>query len=112
MARTIRNANLDTRAARRRLKPRARPYWQGLESGVHLGYLRKTGPGAWIARFYVGGQRYEQERIATADDYADADGVLVLDFRQAQAKARARLIERAHAGTAGPLTVRAACDCP
>jgi integrase len=110
VARTIRNAALDTRAARRRLKPSARPYWQGLEDGVHLGYLRRPGPGAWVARFYAGDQRYEQERIAIADDYADADGVVVLDYRQAQAKARARLIERAHGGTAGITTVRAACE--
>jgi integrase len=113
MPRTIRNSNLETRAARRRLKSRAKPYWQALENGAHLGYSRrKAGPGPWLARFYSGSQRYEQERIGTADDFADPDGVVVMDYRQAQAKARARLIERVRIaiGVAGPVTVRAACE--
>jgi integrase len=113
MARTIRNSNLETRAARRRLKPRAKAYWQALEDGAHLGYSRRqAGPGLWLARFYSGAQKYKQERVGIADDFADADGAVVLSYRQAQAKARVRLIERVHtaAGIAGPLTVRVACE--
>src|SRR5258708_35323587 len=112
MARTVRNSSLETRTARDRLEPRSKPFWQTLEDGAHLGYIRKAGvPGAWLARFYIGAQQYEQERLAPADDYADADGVVVLNFRQAQAKARARLIERARppVATTG-LTVRGACE--
>jgi integrase len=112
MARTIRNSSLESRAARRRLKVRARPYWQELEAGAHLGYARKARSGPWLGRFYMGNQRYEQEQIGTADDFANADGVVVLDYRQAQTKIRARLIERKHsaAGITGPLTVRMACE--
>jgi integrase len=113
MARTVRNSSLESRTARARLEPRSKPYWQALEDGAHLGYVCKAGvPGAWLARFYIGAQHYEQERLAPADDYADADGVVVLSFRQAQAKARTRLIERAHAGAPAPgaFTVRDACE--
>jgi integrase len=115
MARTIRNARLESRAARRRLDAQARPYWQELEAGAHMGYVRKAGsvPGLWAARFYAGDQKYEQEQIGTADDFADADGAVVLDYRQAQARVRDRLLQRSSLGTAaskGPLTVRAACE--
>src|SRR5262249_21476479 len=114
MARTIRNSRLESRAARRRLDVQARPYWQELEAGAHLGYVRKDGvPGVWAARFYAGDQKYEQEKIGTADDFADADGTAVFDYRQAQAQVRARLFQRSSLGTVaskGPLTVRAACE--
>ncbi|HZY22569.1 MAG: hypothetical protein ACJ8DK_23450 [Microvirga sp.] len=50
--------------------------------------------------------------IGTADDFSDADGVAILDYRQAQAAARARMVQRAHAtaGKQGPLTVADAMD--
>ena len=108
MARTIKDATLDSRAARSRLKARGKPYYRSLEPGLHLGYRKSvTGSGKWVARHYVGGQSYEVERLATADDFADPDGVAVLDYRQAQAKARERMVARAHAaaGKTGPLTV-------
>ena len=112
MARIIRNSRLESRAARRRLEVRVKPYWQELEAGAHLGYVRKDHFGVWVVRFYTGKQQYAQEKIGTADDFADADGAVVLDYRQAQTKVRARLIQRKHsaAGIVGPLTVRAACE--
>jgi integrase len=114
MARTIHNARLESRAARRRLDVQVRPYWQELEAGAHLGYVRKDGlPGVWAARFYVGDQKYEQEKIGTADDFADGDGTVVFTYRQAQVQIRARLLQRSSLGTAaskGPLTVRAVCE--
>jgi integrase len=63
-------------------------------------------------RHYAGGQTYQVETIATADDYSDADGVAILSFRDAQAKARERMVSRAHtaAGKTGPVTVAAAMD--
>ena len=47
------------------------------------------------------------ETITTADDFSDADGVAILDFRQAQALARERMVQRARnaAGKRGPWTV-------
>jgi integrase len=108
MARTIRDATLETRAARSRLKPRGKPYYKSLEPGLHLGYRKPvSGAGKWVLRHYAGGAAYDVETVATADDFSDADGVAILDFRQAQAVARGRMVERARsaAGISGPWTV-------
>jgi integrase len=113
MPRTLRDASLETRAARGRLKPRGKPYYRALETGLHLGYRRpQTGAGKWLARHYIGGQAYELETLAIADDFSDADGIAVLSYRQAQAKARERMVARAHhaAGKHGPLTVQDAVE--
>jgi integrase len=113
MARTLRDSKLETRAARERLKPRGKPYWRELEPGCHLGFRRLRGkPGRWCVRHYVGGQAYQVETIATADDFGDADGTAILSYRQAQAAARKRMVARAHAGAGrrGPLTVRDAVE--
>ena len=113
MARTIRDTNLETRTARSRLKPAGKPYYRSLEHGLHLGYRKPVScPGKWIARHYTGNQTYEVEAIASADDFSDADGVAILDYRQAQERARARMVARAHAdaGHTGPLTVRSVME--
>ncbi|WP_439375325.1 tyrosine-type recombinase/integrase [Bradyrhizobium sp. DASA03120] len=108
MARTIRDTSLESRTARSRLKPRGKPYFRALEPGLHLGYRKSiSGAGKWVARHYVGTQRYELETLATADDFSDADGVAVLSFVQAQTLARSRMVARAHAavGKTAPITV-------
>jgi integrase len=113
VARTIKDAALETRTARSRLRARGKPYYRSLEPGLHLGYRKPlSGPGKWIARHYVGAQAYQLEVIGTADDYSDADGVAVLSYRQAQAKARERMVARAHhaAGKHGPLAVADAIE--
>lgn len=113
MARTIRDAILDTRTARSRLRARGKPYYRAVEPGLHLGYRKPlAGAGKWLARHYVGNEVYEIETIAVADDYSDADGVAILDYRQALTKARERMVSRAHhaAGKHGPLTVRDAVE--
>jgi integrase len=72
--------------------------------------------GTWVARHYVGEQSYEVQKLGVADDVsdadADADGVAVLDFWQAQEAARKAMVERAHTahGKHGPYTVGAAMD--
>ena len=97
MARIIHDSNLETRSARGRLRARSKPYYRSVEPGLHLGYRRPlSGPGKWIARHYIGDQAYQLETIATADDYSDADGIVVLNYRQALAKARERMVARAH----------------
>jgi integrase len=114
MARKVRDATLDSREARRRLKIRGKPYYRVLERGLHLGYRRLGGgqAGTWVARHYVGDQQYEVERIGVADDVSDADGVMVLDFWQAQDAARKAMVERVHRahGKHGPYTVGRALD--
>jgi integrase len=117
VARTIRDASLDTRAARSRLKARGKPYYRKIEEGAHLGYRKPKGrrdspavAGKWVARLYVGGQSYVVETLAAADDFSDADGIAVLNFGQAQAMIREMMVSRAHtaAGKVGPLTVKEA----
>jgi len=113
MARTIKDTNLETRTARSRLKARGKPYYRTIEPGLHLGYRKPTsGAGKWVVRHYVGGQAYSVETIATADDNADADGVAILDFKQAQEQARERMVTRARAaaGKAGPYLVADAME--
>lgn len=108
MARTIRDSILDTRAARSRLKPRGKPYWRTLEPGTHIGYRRPmSSAGKWVLRLYAGEQTYRTETLSTADDFSDADGVAILDWKQAQTLARQRMVQYAHteAGLAKPLTV-------
>lgn len=116
MARTVRDTNLETRAARLRLTPRRNPYWRVLESGLHLGYRRtKEGGGTWVARRFVGEGRYKEQGVGTADDLQDADGVILRSFKHAQEAARAwwRAEERkelGHAPEDGPYTVARALD--
>jgi integrase len=116
MARTVRDTNLETRAARLRLTSRRKPYWRVLETGLHLGYRRtKQGGGSWVARRFIGEGRYSETKIGIADDLQDADGVALHSFKQAQDNARKwwRSEERrelGHAPDDGPYTVAKAID--
>ncbi len=116
MARTVRDTNLEKAAARVRLEPRRKPYWRVLESGLHLGYRRtKEGGGSWVARRFIGEGKYKERVFGVADDLQSADGVTVLTFSDAQAKAREwwKAAERADLGFApvsGPYTVADALE--
>jgi integrase len=116
MARKVRDKALDTRAERTKLKARGNPYWRALDPGAHLGYRRIAGKaGTWTLRTYVKGRPenpYDVEVIGIADDMSDANGADVLNFYQAQERARARRDERSRsaAGAAGPLTVAKAME--
>jgi integrase len=111
MPRKVRDANLETRTARSKLKVRHKPYFRLIEPGLHLGYRRlASGPGTWIARRYVGDGKYEADnlratdgRLIVADDFSDADEVAILSFGQAQEGAKLRV--RAPTPCAGPYTV-------
>jgi integrase len=107
VARKIKDKLLDTREARRKLPPRGKPYLSRTsDRNIHLGYRRLKGrAGTWCLRRYVGERKYKLEVIGVADDMADADGVEVLDFWQALARAGAP-----KAVAAGPYTVDQACD--
>ena len=113
MARTIRDANLGTRAARLRLAVGER-FFRGIDAGLHLGYRRGENGGTWSIRYYLGAQTYRLEKIGVADDVQDADGHVVLDFAQAQALARKVYVERKRAAdgvtATGPYTVKQALD--
>ena len=126
MARRIKDAELDSRKARERLKARGKPYWRSVERGLHIGYRRLKGrAGSWTARHYDGDRGYATQVLGIADDLSDAfaggkvdpktcalvaatPAVAILSFDQAVVKARARKEARTHiaAGGSGPLTVR------
>ena len=114
MPRQVRDASLETRTARSRLKVRHKPYFRLIEPGLHLGYRKlANGPGTWIARRYSGAGTYRMENlrsaddaIVLADDYAEADGERILTFAQAQQRAKGVRGVRA----VGPYTVAAALD--
>ena len=111
MGRTVRDTNLETLTARRKLTPRRKPYWRVLETGLHLGYRRtKEGGGSWVARRFAGDHKYLETKLGVADDLQDADGVTLQSFSQAQAGARkwwkaAQRADRGLATDTGPYLV-------
>ncbi|MBD0416528.1 tyrosine-type recombinase/integrase [Oryzicola mucosus] len=112
MAKTVQEAKISTPAARKKLPEGM--HWRGIAADLHLGYRKGARGGRWLARWYVGDQKYKQEIIGTADDAVKADGVDCLTFEQAKAAAARLLTQRrldAAAAEAGPVaTVRAAVD--
>ena len=110
MARTVRDAKLETRTARLRLSIRSEPYWRNLETGFALGYRRRANGGTWLARRRDETGGYTEHRIGITDDLQDADGVAVYDYGHAQRAARAwwrseRRHEEGHDTRSGPFTM-------
>jgi integrase len=115
VARTVRDAKLETRTARASLKASGKPYFRAIDEGLHLGYRKGQTAGKWVMRSYAGDQKYVTEPVGTADDTIDADGTVVLSFAQAQTIARQRFVEakRVAAGQpaiSGPYTVKDAIN--
>ena len=111
MARTVRDARLESRTARATLKVSGKPHYRAIDGGLHFGYRKGQSGGKWVMRRYVGDGAYVVETIGTADDTIDADGAAILSFAQAQAEARKRFVaaKRGAAGLpaeAGPYRVR------
>ena len=113
MAGTVRHARLESSAARKRLKSGRQPHWQALIEGkIHLGWQRWKGEpvGRWVLRRYIGNGKYRVTALGLADDAAAADGMQILSFEQAAAKARAMVATPNGGGTNERLTVRQAMD--
>ena len=85
MARVVQDAKMAKREQRLRLESRKKPYWLTLNEGEHLGYYRGARVGKWVARYRRPGTsgNYQEITLAQADYHADADGSVILDFRQA-----------------------------
>ena len=78
---------------------------------MHLGYRKGLSGGKWVLRRYLGDEKYIVETIGAADDHSPADGDTVLDFFQAQRRARDITAKaKTPASPQGPLTVEAALD--
>lgn len=114
MARVRRDTSIESRDARARLQPRHAPYWRTIHKGLALGYRKGPEGGTWIVRYLdTASGTYKAARIATADDYQDADGLGVLDFRAAQLKAMERASDAERQERVvhlGPYTVSDALD--
>ena len=104
MAKRVRDADLENRAARSKLKARGKPYYKVVGPGLHVGYRKGKRAGMWVVRRYAGASSYVVQTIAEADDYADANGTDVLSFWQAQDEARK--IAGSPARANGPYKVR------
>jgi integrase len=88
MARTVRNAKIDTRSSRARLKIRREPYWTKISQGCALGYRRGDKGGTWIGKFRDDSGKRHYEALGAADDAREPDGLSVFSFTQVQEKAR------------------------
>ena len=88
MARTVRDAKLDSRSARVKLAQRPEPYWTVISEGCALGYRRGSKGGIWIARFRDDNGKQHYEALGSSDDARDPDNLTAFSFGQAQSKAR------------------------
>jgi integrase len=101
MARTVRNAKIDTRSARAKLSARREPYWTVISAGCAIGYRKGVKGGTWIARFRDAGGKQHYEALGAADDAREADGRSVYSFAQAQERARDWFRKTAREGAGG-----------
>jgi integrase len=109
MARTVRNAKLDTRSARAKLPAKKSGYWVPIARGFALGYRKGPKGSVWLARLIDGNGRRETT-LGPADDALDADGERILDYPQAQAQARCWLASLDAEAKTGPYTVNSCLD--
>jgi integrase len=108
MARPLKQAPIEGRRMRMRLKRGRQAHWQTIiPNRCALGYQRwpEDREGRWIVRRYADGA-YRVTPLALADDAREADGERIFSFDQAYAAARA--IADAPTGVVHQLTVRAA----
>src|SRR3954468_5105550 len=105
MARSIRSSQLETRSGRLKLPISKKPLWTRISPKIGLGYRRHQTAGAWVVRRADGKSGYWSKVIGIADDFDEADGNSVLDFWQAQAKARALGREQRGDDAGRPITV-------
>lgn len=114
MARKLQDSSLSSRATREKLKARKKPYYRLIDQGCHFGYYKGSLSSSWLARRFNNAKRYEEIKLGTADDKRDADGIEVLSFSQARAKAEDWFTKKARyeAGihTIGPYTISNALE--
>jgi integrase len=87
VGRLARDPRLETREARLRLPAQHEPYWRQITTGVFIGYRKGKLGGAWYARYLRSTGAYIKKRLGKADDRLDADGRIILDYKEAHRKA-------------------------
>ncbi len=112
MARRIHSAVLEKRTTRLALPVAKKPIFARAGDGIGLGYRRNRWAGTWIVRMADGRGGNSTKAFAVADDYDDANGATVLDYWQAQERARsiARVADGDENHGAEPATVAKAID--
>jgi integrase len=95
---------LENRTPRLRLPQRKKPFSVLIAPSIHLAYRRNAGPGTWSVKC-----NGWLKRFALADDHEDANGETVLNFWQAQDRARA-LARAGEANSETPISVIEAVD--
>jgi integrase len=110
VSKTVREKRLDSPAARAKLKVSGKPYWRAIDTGLHLGYRKGLAGGKWVLRRYLGNEKYSVETIAAADDHSAADDEHILDFFQAQRRARDVAAQAKAPSGKAAFTVAAAMD--
>ena len=101
MARTVRNAKIDSRSARARLSARREPYWTVLAEGRAIGYRKGKKGGSWVARWRDPEGKQHYQALGASDDAVDPDGQTVLSYPQAQERARTWVDETSAHHSAG-----------
>ena len=108
MARHTRAAKIENRTARLKLAVQRKPYFVPIAPRIGLGYRRNQTAGAWVVRAADGHGGNWTKAFAIADDHEEANGETVLDFWQAQDRARA--LARGGESSNRPITVVEALD--
>ncbi|OWQ98393.1 tyrosine-type recombinase/integrase [Sphingopyxis witflariensis] len=109
MTRRLTETAITSRSARKALEDGI--YWRGIDPDVHIGYRKGKRGGRWLARWYVGDQKYSQAKLGTADDVLSEGN---LSYEAAVKAARvtveqARLRVRLEAA-GPPVTVKSAVE--
>jgi integrase len=108
MARSVRKAGIETRTARLKLPVARKPVFIRIGPGLSLGYRRNQVAGTWVLRVADGRGGAKTKAIGTADDYENSNGATVLDYWQAQVRAKSVARNSDGSGSGKPLTVRRA----
>ena len=113
MPRHIRASQLESRSARLKLPVAKKPVFTRIGTGVGLGYRRNQTAGAWIVRVADGKGANWTKAFAAADDFEEADGGAILNFWQAQDRARVLASggNNDGSGDGKPVDVKRALDC-
>jgi integrase len=110
MARTVRNAKLDSRAARAKLPVDSKSvHWVSMDRGRSVGYRKGHKGATWVAKFVTPDLRKEIT-LGSADDVLDADGVSIFNYSQAQAAARSWFEELTKPVAEAPLLLYSALE--
>jgi integrase len=108
MARRTRAPKIENRTTRLKLAVRRKPYFAAIAPGISLGYRRNLGAGVWVVRGSDGHGANWTKRFAVADDHEESNEGMVLNFWQAQD--RAREIARGTDEAGRPASVAEALD--